>query len=185
MPRTIGAGLQGVNTEYWLAIVRPCWAHFRVLAIHRGTLSDLSAHASGLPVAVALSDDVVSHWLEQFPKHVSHASMLAYLQRYKAELLSSHQQHLTTYVQALGPIQQLHCWLLHHTHFWQACQPYLKAGFQIRAVEPLSYLNDRAGLSYRDPEGLLDRLKPDERTMAQQTLKLACRTNWATEAWLC
>lgn len=185
MPRITGAGLHNLGSDYLLAIVRPCWSHFRVLAIHQGALPDLSAQAAGLPVAIAISDEMISHWLEEFPKHVSHASMLAYLERHKAELLSSGQQQLTTLVRRLGAIQQLHCWLLQHANFRQACQPYVSAGFRIGAVEPLSYLNDRAELSYRDPRRLLDRLKPDQHATAQKTLKLACRTNWATEAWLC
>lgn len=186
MPRIIGAGLQCLTAEESvLVIVRQQWAYFRLLAIHRGSLLDLAHHASELPVAMAIQDDSLSHWLEEFPRHLSPASIAHYLQHHKAELLTSTDQHLTMAVHRLGQTQQVHCWLLSRTIFRQEYQAYLAAGFRIRAIEPLSYLNDRPEPPYRDPQRLLDHLTPVAQAVAKQSLKLACRRNWATEDWLC
>lgn len=186
MPRIIGAGLQCLTPEKSiLVIVRPHWAHFRLLAIHQGPLLNLAQQAKELPVAIAIQDDSLSHWLEEFPRHLSQASIVHYLHHHKAELLHAADQHLTMTMHRLGQTQQVHCWLLSRAIFMQECQTYLATGFRIRAIEPLSYLHDRSEPPYRDPQHLLDLLAPTELTAAKQSLKLACRRNWATEDWLC
>lgn len=181
MPSIIGAGLVPLSVGYLLVTTIKTWGHWRIVTIHQGSLSELACHAQCIPVALAVADDQLVHWTEDFPAHLSKTAIHRYLCQSKAELLASQSYHLTLSVSLLGQIQQIHCWLLNPIMIQQLCQPYQAVGFRIQALEPISYLHSRQLPPCQDKNGLRAFLAQDLQPAIDTAIKLACRTDWASE----
>ncbi len=173
--------LQKNSPDYYLALVTRKWFRWHIEAIHYGQLAYLKTYCHLIPIALAVSDDDILHWTEEFPSHLSMKVINAYLRLSKPELLADPANSLT--LEKLTPAAthsiSIRCWLLTaqvRHKLWQTWQQY---DLSIGALEPFSCLEARTAEPYTDKQQLLANINPSHQAAVFRALKLACRHHWA------